>query len=226
MEDDTMVHIHPSWKPLFDAQKIRLCKIKKHLEKLKKAGKVIYPPSECIFKVFTKDLYQIKVVILGQDPYIRPNQAMGLSFSVSSNERIPPSLQNIFKELQDEYPNTYHFTHGDLTRWFEKEHLFLLNAALTVEEGLSGSHMQLWEKFTNNVIRYIADNHPSAIYLFMGNFAKSKKSILPPSAYPNIVSCAHPSPLSAYQGFFKSNVFKSINEKLTTRDTSPICWQN
>jgi uracil-DNA glycosylase len=218
--------IHSSWKPLFDAQKNRLQKIFKKLQEYERDGRVIYPSKDSIFKVFTLDLYQIKMVLLGQDPYINPNQAMGLSFSVPSSERIPPSLQNIFKELSIEYPKQYTFTHGDLTKWFEREHIFLLNASLTVEAGKSGSHMSLWEKFTDNVIRYIADNHPSTVFLLLGNFAKSKTSMLNPQAFKNVVMCAHPSPLSAHHGFFNSDVFKKVNSKFVERGSSPICWQN
>jgi uracil-DNA glycosylase len=224
---DYMSHIHPSWTPLFEAQKNRLNKIFKKLHEYETIHKcVIYPPKESIFKVFTLDLYQIKMVLLGQDPYINPNQAMGLSFSVPSTERIPPSLQNIFKELSIEYPNQYTFTHGDLTNWFLRERIFLLNASLTVEGGKSGSHMSLWEKFTDNVIRYIADNNPSTVFLLLGNFAKSKSAMLNPTAFKNVVKCAHPSPLSAHHGFFNSDVFKKVNQKFTERESSPICWQN
>lgn len=219
--------IHASWKPLFDAQNNRLRKIMKQLNHYhKKEGKIIYPPPESVFRVFTMDLYQIKLVLLGQDPYIQENQAMGLSFSVPSNERIPPSLQNIFKEISSNYPKHYTFQHGNLTSWFTREHIFLLNASLTVEAGKSGSHMTLWQKFTDNVMRYIADNNPDALFLLFGNFAKSKMNILPPSAIHNTVTCVHPSPLSAHNGFFGSEVFKKINNIYTNRALSPICWQN
>ena len=218
--------IHPTWKPLFEAQKNRLQKIFKTLTEYNNSKKVLYPPQECIFKVFSMDLYQIKLVLLGQDPYIQKNQAMGLSFSVPENERIPPSLQNIFKELAIEYPNTYTFKHGDLTKWFERERIFLLNASLTVEEGKSGSHMSLWEKFTDNVIRYIGDNNSDAVFLLLGNFAKSKSTMLNPDARKNIITCVHPSPLSAHAGFFQSNIFQKVDKKFTERGASPICWQN
>lgn len=218
--------IHPTWKPLFEAQKNRIQNIFKTLNKYYQGNKVIYPPTECIFKVFSMDLYEIKLVLLGQDPYIQKNQAMGLSFSVPENERIPPSLQNIFKELAIEYPNTYTFQHGDLTKWFQRERVFLLNASLTVEEGKSGSNMSLWEKFTDNVIRYIGDNNPTAVFLLLGNFAKSKTSMLNPEAFKNTITCVHPSPLSAHHGFFNSDVFKKVNSKFVERGSSPICWQN
>lgn len=218
--------MHPSWAPLFDAQRNRLKKIEAALEAMRAAGTVIYPPPEAIFRVFSMDLYAIKVVLLGQDPYIQPNQAMGLSFSVPRGERIPPSLQNMFKELHAEYPGVYDFTHGDLTAWFEREHIFLLNSALTVEAGASGSHMRLWGHFTDNVIRYIAANRPDVVFLLMGNFAKSKTAMLTPEAFANTVSCVHPSPLSAHNGFFGSGVFKRVNAKLVARSQSPICWSN
>jgi len=218
--------VHSSWLPLFEAQKNRLGKIAKKLKSARVEGQTIYPKPDDILRVFEMNLFEIKLVLLGQDPYIQENQAMGLSFSVPSSERIPPSLQNIFKELSAEFPKAYTFKHGDLSEWFRREKVFLLNASLTVESGKSGSHMAYWETFTDNVIRYISENQPDAIFLLMGNYAKSKAVFIPMPQRSNIVACAHPSPFSAYNGFFKSDVFLKVNEKLTTRASSPICWQN
>jgi len=220
------IHHHPSWAPVFDSQKVRLSKIGRVLGTESAAGTVIYPPTDAVFRVFEMDLAAIKVVLIGQDPYINANQAMGLSFSVPVGERIPPSLQNIFKELHLEYPETYTFTHGDLTKWQEREGVFLLNASLTVRSGNSGSHMKLWQKFTDNVIRYLATARPDVVFLLLGNFAKSKCVLLPESQRQNVVYCVHPSPLSAHQGFFNSDVFKKVNKKLAQFGNAPINWQN
>jgi uracil-DNA glycosylase len=229
MELDGCV-IHPSWIPLFNSQTNRINKIRKTLKHMRNAfaegrGSQIFPEEHNVFKVFEMDLYRIKVVILGQDPYIRPGQAMGLSFSVPKGQTIPPSLQNIYKEIMAEYPGVYQFPHGDLTRWMTEEHIFLLNASLTVEEGKSGSQMALWSKWTDNVIRYISANRPDVVFLLMGTFAKTKTAMLSPESFSNAIMCSHPSPLSAYQGFFGSGVFKKVNEKLTCRSRSPIVWR-
>jgi len=219
--------VHPSWAPLFEAQKVRLGKIDRKLKAIRDEGATIYPKEADIFRVFEMDATKVKVLILGQDPYISPNQAMGLSFSVpATTSAIPPSLQNIFKELKDEYPNAYTFKHGDLTRWFEAEHICLLNASLTVTAGKSGSHMAMWQRFTDNAIRFIANVRPDTVFLLMGSYAKSKIDVLPQECRANVVACVHPSPLSAYHGFFKSDVFRKVNQKLEVRGTSPVCWQN
>jgi uracil-DNA glycosylase len=215
--------IHPSWMPVFDAQKVRLNKIHKELAFMRDAGVEVYPREQDVFKVFEGDIADVKLVLLGQDPYINPNQAMGLSFSVPANTRIPPSLLNIFKELEIEYPATYKFINGDLTKWFETEHIFLLNSALTVRAGCSGSHMEMWEKFTNNVIKYISHTRPDVVFLLLGSYAKSKKSLIP---HTNIVECVHPSPLSAHNGFFGSKIFQNVNQKLENVGHAPINWQN
>lgn len=217
--------VHVSWRPLMEAQKNRLKKILKHIADQRAAGETIFPPDYAMFKVFQMDLYRIKVVLLGQDPYIRPGQAMGLSFSVPKDQPIPPSLQNIYKELELEYPGVYQFPHGDLTRWMEEEHIFLLNAALSVLEGKSGSQMNLWSRLTDAVIQYISVNRPEVVFLLMGNFAKTKTAMLTPASFSNAVICVHPSPLSAHHGFFGSNVFRKVNDKLTQRSQSPIVWR-
>jgi len=218
--------IDSTWKPFFASQHRTLKHIEKEINNHVKEGKTIYPKPEDIFKVFTKDFYDIKVLLLGQDPYINPNQAMGLSFSVPKTERIPPSLQNIFKELHIEYPNTYNFKHGDLQEWFERENIFLLNASLTVEAGKSGSHMDLWEKFTDKVIEYIAKYNDNVVYILLGNYAKSKMKLIPQDNMDNVITCVHPSPFSANNGFFKSGIFIKTNHLLEKRSKSPICWQN
>tara|TARA_B100001248_G_scaffold247505_1_gene219041 strand:- start:114 stop:848 length:735 start_codon:yes stop_codon:yes gene_type:complete len=176
------------------------------------------------FKYFEPD--ETKLVLLGQDPYIRYEliddqfvlpQAVGLSFSVPKKMRlVPPSLQNIFKELKIEYPDFEIPNHGDISRWARKEKILLLNSALTVLEGNSGSHLKIWEKFTDKVIQFISDNCDNVVFLLLGNYS-IKKSNLIDSKKHHIVTAVHPSPLSASRGFFNSNVFKKVNEKLNNK---------
>ena len=219
-------NIDSTWMPFINSQKKHLQMIEKKIQQQVNNGKTIYPKPEHVFRVFTKDIYDIKVLLLGQDPYIRKNQAMGLSFSVPKTEYVPPSLLNIFKEIKDEYPDTYEFTHGDLSEWFDREHIFLLNSSLTVEAGVSGSHMDLWETFTNKVIQYIAKYNDQVVYILLGNYAKSKRIWIPEEKQKYIITAVHPSPFSANHGFFKSNIFIKTNELLTQLGQTPIHWQN
>ena len=160
-----------------------------------KAGKTIYPPGPFIFNAFNSlPLKDIKVVILGQDPYIKPNQAMGLSFSVPKSVRVPPSLKNIYKEMQQDVGITIP-DHGDLTPWVG-EGVFLLNAALTVEAGNSGSHLKEgWGQFTDDVIRIISKERSGVVFMLWGNFAKGKAELIDASKHL-ILKAAHPSPLA------------------------------
>jgi uracil-DNA glycosylase len=201
-----MDNIHESWKPLFD-------KYNFNLEDLYNSGDVVYPKQEHIFRVFEMDVKDIKVLLLGQDPYHNPDQANGLSFSVQTDMKIPPSLLNIYKELRIEFPErNYTWFSGNLERWFYKEKIFLLNASLTVVKNHPGSHMDIWKDFTNDVIKYINDNNNKCIFLLLGKFAKTKEIFI--TNKENIVTGIHPSPLSAHNGFFGSNVFKLVEEKL------------
>lgn len=204
---------HPCWNTVFDTFDINILK---NLY----STKCIYPAFSDIFKVFSMDVVDIRIVLLGQDPYHGHRQAHGLSFSVPDGVTIPPSLRNIFKELIFEFPErAYTFTSGNLTRWFTEEKIFLLNASLTVEEHKPGSHMALWSKFTNNIIQYIATHNPNCIFLLMGNFAKEKIHILQKinlDITKRIVTCVHPSPLSAHRGFFNCGVFTELETRLGT----------
>jgi uracil-DNA glycosylase len=208
-----MDKIDESWKPLF--KKYEFC-----LDSLEDEG-ITYPPKEHIFRVFTMPVQDIKVLLLGQDPYHNPEQAHGLSFSVPNEIQPPPSLKNIFKQLKNEFPEReYVFTSGNLTKWFENEKIFLLNSALTVKKNQPGSHIKMWEDFTNDVIKFIDDNNSKCIYLLLGTFAKEKSKFI--KNKNNIISGVHPSPLSAHNGFFNSNIFKKIEDKLG----HTINWQN
>ena len=200
--------MHNSWKSLFDKHKISI----NHNDK-------VYPPIDLVYRVFEMDVKEIKILLLGQDPYHKKGQAHGLSFSVPNNIKIPPSLKNIFKELQLEFPErNFNFTHGNLEKWFYDEKIFLLNASLTVEEGKPNSHAKYWNKFTDGVIKFISDNNPNCIFLLLGNFAKEKRIFI--NNQDLIIEASHPSPLA--QGFIGSNIFKQIEEKLNQQ----INWQN
>ena len=203
-----MNNIHQSWYPLFNKHSF-------DLDKLYNSENIIYPSREEIFKVFELDVHDIKILLLGQDPYHNQNQANGLSFSVNDNVSIPPSLKNIYKEIQNEFPERkYIYKSGNLHRWFKEEKIFLLNASLTVIKNKPASHMKLWKEFTNDVIQFINNNNSQCIFVLLGNFAKSKQVFI--SNKHNIIIGVHPSPLSAHHGFFDSNIFKLIEEKLHT----------
>jgi uracil-DNA glycosylase len=201
-----MNKIHSSWDPLFLQYAFEL-------DSLYSDDKIIYPQKEDVFKVFEIDVQSIKVVLLGQDPYHGPNQAHGLSFSVQKSTTTPPSLWNIFKELQREYLDRYYeFKHGCLERWFYDEKIFLLNCSLTVERGEPTSHMNIWEEFTNDVIHFISSQNPNCVFLLLGNFAKQKASLIQDKS--KIVTGVHPSPLA--RGFVGSGVFKKVEDVLNT----------
>jgi uracil-DNA glycosylase len=181
------------------------------------AGKVVYPPGPLIFNAFnTTPFERVRVVILGQDPYIKPGEAMGLSFSVPRGVAIPPSLRNIYKELESdigcEAPK-----HGDLTHWAEQG-VFLLNAALTVEKGESNSHAKIgWHSFTDAVIKTLSDKRYGLVFMLWGNFAKQKAALIDPFKHL-VLEAAHPSPLAggAFNGcqhFSKANEFLAANGK-------------
>jgi len=186
--------------------------------------KTIYPKQTEIFKAFRNTSYKdTKVVILGQDPYHGINQAEGLSFSVKVGIQKPPSLQNIFKELNSDLgydiPN-----HGSLVSWTEKG-VLLLNTVLTVEANKPASHKDLgWEKFTDEVIKKVNEKNTPVVFILWGNFARSKKSLINnPIHY--IVESPHPSPFSAYNGFFGSKPFSKTNNFLISKNLEPIDWQ-
>ena len=171
-------------------------------------------------------------MLLGQDPYINSEiidkkkipQACGLSFSVpKTHKKIPPSLQNIFKEIKNCYPGYIIPKDGSLIRWVKEENILLLNSALTVIEGKSNSHSLLWSDFTNKLIKFVSDKNEKTIFLLMGSFAINKSSLIDITKH-KIFTCKHPSPLSAYKGFFGSNIFKKINDYLIENNIEIINW--
>ena len=198
--------IHPSWKPLFD--KIPLSIV---TDIYLNPTEPVYPKKELLFRVFEMNVKDINVVLLGQDPYHRKNQAHGLSFSVPTGMITPPSLRNIYKELKLEFPErNYEYTSGNLEQWFSREKIFLLNASLSVLEGKPGSHMKIWEKITDNVIEFICANNKTCIFLLLGNFAKNKAKLINDKS--RIVEGVHPSPLA--RGFVNSKIFIEVEKKL------------
>ncbi len=215
--------MHESWKPIlkseFDQPYFK--ELSKFLTDAYE-HKTIYPPKQQVFSAFTTDLNDIKVVIIGQDPYHGPRQANGLAFSVHTGVQIPPSLVNIFKEVHDDVgapiPNN-----GDLTRW-AKQGVMLLNNTLTVEAHLAGSHRgKGWEIFTQHIIEYLNENRPHLVFILWGRDARSKKAMIDQSKH-YIIESAHPSPLSAYNGFFGSKPFSKCNNQLKKWGFTPIKW--
>ncbi len=205
---------HESWNELFDDYNF-------NIDSFYSSKNTIYPKKEDIFKVFQMDVNDIRVLLLGQDPYHGEGQAHGLSFSVPDGIPIPPSLLNIFKELKNEYPErNYEFKTGNLEKWFNREKIFLLNSSLSVIKGCAGSQMKLWEEFTDDVIKFISNKNKRCVFLLFGNFAKAKEVFIEDKN--RIVKCVHPSPLAARNGFFNSNVFKKVETVLKEE----IDWSN
>lgn len=186
--------------------------------------KTIYPPKNEIFNAFRYTPYEkTKVVIIGQDPYHGENQAEGLSFSVSNNVKRPPSLQNIFKELENDL-NIKISNNNSLIPW-AKEGVLLLNAVLTVEKGKPASHQKKgWEIFTNEIIKIINEKKTPVVFILWGTYARNKKNIITNKIH-YIIESPHPSPFSAYNGFFGSKPFSKTNEFLKHNDIKEINWK-
>lgn len=184
---------------------------------------ICYPQKDKIFEAFRLCPFdKVKVVLLGQDPYHEPGQAMGLSFSVPMGMKFPPSLRNIFKEVIDDTHCTPPFG-GDLTYWAEQG-VLLLNTTLTVERGKAGSHFSHgWETFTDTVIATVNQHKSHVVFLLWGNYAQKKQPLIDATRHL-ILTCPHPSPLSAYHGFFGSHHFSQANRYLTRHNISPIVW--
>lgn len=183
----------------------------------------IYPPASLIFNAFNLcPMDKIKVVIIGQDPYHEPGQAHGLCFSVNDGVKFPPSLQNIYKEIASEY-NQPMPQSGNLTRWAEQG-VLLLNATLTVRAHLAASHQgKGWETFTDNVIKEVNDRCQNVVFLLWGSYAQKKEAYIDKSKHC-VLKAAHPSPLSAYRGFFGCNHFILANNYLRKCGKEEIVW--
>ena len=218
------VKIEPSWKAALkdEFEKPYFADLS---QKVKEAylSKAIYPAPKNVFNAFTLCPFdQVKVVILGQDPYHGPGQAHGLSFSVQDDVKIPPSLQNIYKEIKADIGTSVPES-GNLERW-AKQGVLLLNATLTVEQSKPGSHQGLgWEQFTDSVIKTISDQKEHVVFLLWGNFARSKAALIDTTKHL-VLEAPHPSPFSAHSGFFGCKHFSKTNEYLEKQKLSPIDW--
>lgn len=187
------------------------------------AGKTVYPEPKNIFNAFNLcPLNKVRVVIIGQDPYHEPGQAHGLCFSVQNGVDLPPSLVNIYKEIESDIGHKS-ITNGDLTQW-ARQGVLLLNSTLTVQAHLAASHSgKGWETFTDAVIKTIAQNKTHVVYMLWGSFAQNKAAIVDKNENL-ILTSAHPSPLSAYRGFFGNHHFSRANEYLIAHGDEPINW--
>ncbi|MBA0035477.1 uracil-DNA glycosylase [Pantoea sp. BIGb0393] len=188
------------------------------------AGVTVYPPQKDVFNAFRlTELGDIKVVILGQDPYHGPNQAHGLAFSVLPGVAIPPSLLNMYKELELDIPGFVRPKHGFLDSW-ATQGVMLLNTVLTVEASKAHSHARFgWETFTDNVISAINQHREGVIFLLWGSHAQKKGSIIDTQRH-HVLKAPHPSPLSAHRGFFGSKHFSQANALLSQSGQTPIDW--
>ncbi len=220
------IDLHPSWLNhlVSEFEQPYMKQLKAFLLTEKQQGKVIYPASKDIFNAFNSTpLDQVKVVILGQDPYHGPNQAHGLCFSVQPGVPAPPSLQNMFKELQRDLGFSIP-SHGCLQSW-ANQGVLLLNATLTVEQARAGSHQGMgWETFTDKAIQLVNDHTSGVVFLLWGNFAQKKASFINPQKHL-VLKAPHPSPLSAHRGFIGCGHFSHANSHLQKINKSPIHWQ-
>ena len=219
------VKIEQTWKDALrdEFEKPYFASLVRFLHNEKEAGKVIYPPGGLIFRAFElTPLPEVKVVILGQDPYHGPRQAMGLSFSVPSDVPAPPSLKNIFKEIQTDLGITMS-GNPNLEGW-ARQGVLLLNAMLTVQAGVAGSHKAIgWQEFTDAVIKCISDRCNGVVFLLWGNFARGKKELIDTSRH-YVLEAAHPSPLAG-GAFFGCRHFSKTNELLIKEGKTPIDWK-
>ncbi|MFN4975377.1 MAG: uracil-DNA glycosylase [Bacteroidota bacterium] len=219
------VKIEPSWKEVLSPVFKRhfFLQLVTHVKTEIASGSIIYPPGNLIFNAFWQTPFnKVKVVILGQDPYHNPGQAHGLSFSVPAGTPLPPSLQNIYKEIADNMGGTPPAS-GDLTHW-ANQGVLLLNAALTVRQNEPASHAKIgWTEFTDAVITTLSEQREGLIFLLWGKFAQDKQQLIDETRHV-VLKAAHPSPLSAYKGFLGCKHFSKVNEILTARGEVPIQW--
>ncbi|RZV13350.1 uracil-DNA glycosylase [Aliarcobacter butzleri] len=214
-----------TWKDIIEneQQKLYYEKLKEEIDK-RYENSIVFPEKQNIFKAFSLTKFEdLKVVILGQDPYHGIGQAQGLSFSTPSNIKNPPSMVNILKEINDDLGKKSVCEDGDLTPW-AKQGIMLLNTILTVEQGLAKSHHNLgWEIFTDNIIKYISDNKENIIFLLWGSPAISKTKLIDKNKH-FILTAPHPSPLSVYRGFYGCKHFSKTNEILKKLNKEEIIW--
>lgn len=219
------VKIDPSWyevlRPQFEAP--YFAQLKEFLVAERKQH-TCYPPGSKIFNAFDHTPFdKVKVVILGQDPYHEPGQAMGLCFSVPQGIAVPPSLKNIIAEINSDLGTAVPATTGDLTGWADQG-VLLLNATLTVRAHQAGSHQRRgWEQFTDAAIQALSQQRTGIVFLLWGSYAIAKKSLIDPTKH-HVLTAPHPSPLSAYRGFFGCRHFSQCNSLLQQQGLPPIDW--
>lgn len=227
MAQNTALKIENDWRPFLEEEfaKPYMKKLNEFLHAELSAKQTVFPPEADIFNALnTTDFKDVRVVILGQDPYHGPGQAHGLSFSVRKDVKLPPSLRNIYKEIELEY-STPMPKDGDLTGW-AKQGVLLLNATLTVREANAGSHQKKgWEEFTDAIIRAINDNHEHVVFLLWGSHAQKKGAFIDRSKHL-VLEAPHPSPLSAHRGFLGCGHFKKANDYLKDNNRTQIDWQS
>lgn len=218
------VRIEAGWKAVLAEEfaKPYFLQIKRHLLTEREAGHTLYPPGPQLFRAFDATPFElVKVVILGQDPYHQPGQAMGLSFSVPRGVRPPASLLNIYKELERDL-GIAHPGHGDLSAW-AAQGVFMLNAILTVRHGEAGSHQRIgWQVFTDAVIKTLSEKREGLIFLLWGNFARAKKALIDDRRH-HILEAVHPSPLAGGK-FIGCGHFSAANALLQASGRQPIDW--
>lgn len=218
--------LHASWQAVLGQEfdKPYMQDLRAFLKQEKASGKVIYPPSHQIFNAFNHTPFdQVRVVIIGQDPYHGPGQAHGLSFSVPEGVALPPSLMNIYKEIQADL-GIKMSKKGDLTPWADQG-VLLLNATLTVQQATAGSHQRRgWETFTDAVIAALNTQRSGLAFVLWGSYAQKKGAAIDANKHL-VLKSVHPSPLSAHRGFFGNHQFSSINAHLEKQGQSPINWQ-
>jgi uracil-DNA glycosylase len=230
MPQEKTGQLHPSWKAVIgdELEKPYMQALRDFLKQEKIDGKVIYPPSTLIFNAFNYTLFdQVRVVIIGQDPYHGQDkgqpQAHGLSFSVPQGVALPPSLMNIYKEITSDL-NINMSRSGDLTPW-ANQGVLLLNATLTVEQAQAGSHQRRgWEAFTDAAIAALNAHREGLVFVLWGSYAQKKGAFIDEKKHL-VLKSVHPSPLSAHRGFFGNHQFSTINRYLTEHGQAPINWQ-
>ena len=218
--------LHPSWLAVIggELEKPYMQALRAFLMQEKAAGKVIYPPSPLIFNAFNRTPFeQVRVVIIGQDPYHGDGQAHGLSFSVPKGIAPPPSLVNIFKEIESDL-GIHMSKNGDLTPWADQG-VLLLNATLTVEQSKAGAHQgKGWEAFTDAAIAALNAHREGLVFVLWGSYAQKKGAFIDERKHL-VLKSVHPSPLSAHRGFFGNHQFSTINQYLIKQGQTPIDWQ-
>ena len=224
--DKSTIQLHPSWLEHLkeEFQKDYMLTLKKKLLELKNKKIIFYPQGDKIFNAFNlTPLNNVKVVILGQDPYHGPNQAHGLCFSVPQSVKPPPSLVNIFKELESDTGKKRNYHDGNLEHW-ARQGVFLLNTTLTVEKSKPLSHRDYgWSEFTDRVISLISNKLENIVFILWGSFAQSKKQLIDSNKHL-ILTAPHPSPLSAHRGFFGSKPFSKTNNFLHSKQIDMVNW--